>query len=106
MLNANKVSKSIDIITKARFYLSIPSLRTLYFALVYPHLKYGTIVWRSAYKTTLKRLFGLQKCIIRVITNSCVDAPSAAPLFYDHNLLNITNIHMQQIGLFMFSFKN
>ena len=105
MLNANKDSKSIDVITKARFYLSIPSLRTLYFALVYPHLKYGTIVWRSAYKTTLNRRFGLQKCIIRVITKSCVDAPSA-PLFYDHSLLNITNIYMQQIGLFMFSFKN
>ena len=31
-LFANKVSKSIGIITKARFYLSIPLLRTLYLA--------------------------------------------------------------------------
>ena len=31
-LIANKVSKSIGIITKARFYLSMPSLPTLYFA--------------------------------------------------------------------------
>ena len=36
-LIANKVSKSTGIITKARFYLSMPSLRTLYFALVYPY---------------------------------------------------------------------
>ena len=44
-LFANKVSKSIGIITKARFYLSMPSLRTLYLALLYPYLQYGTIVW-------------------------------------------------------------
>ena len=31
-LIADKVSKSIGIITKARFYLSMPSLPTLYFA--------------------------------------------------------------------------
>ena len=31
-LFANKVSKSIGIITKVRFYLSIPLLRTLYLA--------------------------------------------------------------------------
>ena len=35
-LIADKVSKSIGIVTKSRFYLSMPSLRTLYFALVYP----------------------------------------------------------------------
>ena len=47
-LFGNKVSKSIGIIT--RFYLSMPSLHTLYFALVYPYLPYGTIVWGSMYK--------------------------------------------------------
>ena len=65
----------------------------------------GTIVWGSTYKTTLNRLVVLQKCIIRVITKSSFDAPSAL-LFYEHNFLNITNIYMLQIGLFMFSFKN
>ena len=79
-LTANKVSKSIGIITKARFYLTMPSLRTLYFALVYPYLPYGTIVWGSTHKTTLNRLVVLRKCIIKVITKSCFDAPTA-PLF-------------------------
>ena len=79
-LIANKVSKSIGIITKARFYLSMPSLRTLYFVFIYPYLQYETIVWGSTYKTTLNRLVVLQKRIIRVITKSCFDAPSA-PLF-------------------------
>ena len=42
--------------------------------------------------------------LIRVITKSCFDAPSA-PLSYEHNFLNIINIYMLQTGLFMFSFK-
>ena len=104
-LFANKVSKSIGIITKARFYLSTPSLRTLYLALLYPYLQYGTIVWwGSTYKTTLNRLIVLQKRIIRVITKFCFDAPSA-PLLHEHNFHEITNIYMLQTGLFMFSFK-
>ena len=83
----------------------MPSLCTLCFSLVYPYLQYGTIVWGSTYKTTLNRLVVLRKRIIRVITKSCFDAPSA-PLFYEHNFLNLSNIYMLQIGLFMFSFKN
>ena len=104
-LIANRVFKSIGIISKARFYLSMPSLRTLYFALVYPYLQYATTVWGSTYKTTLNRPLVLQKRIRRVNTKSCFDAPSA-PLFYKHNFLNTTNIYTLQISLFMFSFKN
>ena len=105
-LTANRVFKSIGIISKARFYLSMPSLRTLYFALVY------------ILTCNMQPLFGalriklpwidpivLQKRIRRVNTKSCFDAPSA-PLFYKHNFLNITNIYTLQISLFMFSFKN
>ena len=44
-LIANNVSKSIGIIIKARFYLSMPSLPTLYFVFGYSYLQYGTIVW-------------------------------------------------------------
>ena len=91
-----------------RFYLSysMSSLCTLYyfFHCLSLHAN-GTIVWGSTYKTNLNRLVVLQKCIIRVITKSSLDAPSAL-LFYEHNFLNITNIYMLQIGLFMFSFKN
>ena len=83
----------------------MPSLCTLYFSLVYPCLQYGTIVWGSTYKTTLNGLVVLRKRIKRVITKSCFDA-SSAPLFYEHNFLNLSNIYMLQISLFMFSFKN
>ena len=97
-LIANRVFKSIGIISKARFYLSMPSLRTLYFALVYPYLQYATTVWGSTYKTTLNRPLVLQKRIRRVNTKSCFDAPSA-PLFYKHNFLSWIPLHGAKKGI-------
>ena len=35
-----KISKSVGIIAKARFYLSSQTLQTLYYSLVYPYLTY------------------------------------------------------------------
>ena len=84
----------------------MPSLRTLYFALVYPYLQYATNVWGSTYETTLNRPYCVAETYQKVNTKSCFDAPSAPLLFYKHNFLNITNIYTLQISLFMFSFKN
>ena len=42
---AAKISKSIGIVSKSRFYISNKSLFMLYYALVYPYLYYGNIIW-------------------------------------------------------------
>ena len=82
-LIANKVSKSIGIITKARVLPFYGIVAYPIFCLVYPYLQYGTIVLGSTYKTILSRLVVLRKRIIRrVITKSCFDAFSAL-LFYE-----------------------
>ena len=44
---AQKVSKTIGIISKARFLLSSKSLLSLYYTLVYPYLNYCNIAWCS-----------------------------------------------------------
>ena len=82
-LIANKVSKSIGIITKARVLPFYGIVAYPIFCLVYPYLQYGTIVLGSTYKTILSRLVVFRKRIIRrVITKSCFDAFSAL-LFYE-----------------------
>ena len=43
-----KISKGIGILTKLRRYLSKNVLRTLFYALVQPHIDYGLLVWGSA----------------------------------------------------------
>ena len=40
-----KVSKTIGIISKARFFLSSKSLLSLYYTLVYPYPNYCNIAW-------------------------------------------------------------
>ena len=67
---ANKVSKSIGIIRKSKFYLSTKSLRTLYFSLVYPSFFYCNLIWASTYKPNLVRLEILQKRVVRTIAKT------------------------------------
>ena len=42
---SKKISKSVGIIAKARFYLSSQTLMTLYYSLVYPFLTYCNVAW-------------------------------------------------------------
>ena len=46
---AGKISRSIGIISKSRFFISQTSLFMLYYSLVYPYLYYGNIIWGSTY---------------------------------------------------------
>ena len=71
---ANKISKSIGIIRKSRFYLKNESLRILYFTMIYPYLQYCNLVWASTYPSNLSRLVILQKRVIRIINKSDFNA--------------------------------
>jgi len=99
---ASKISRTIGIISKSKYFISEASLFQLYQSLVYPYLYYGNIVWGSAYKSNLNRLKVLQKRIVRIITKSPFDAHTA-PLFQKHHLLTLNNIHLLQVALFMYS---
>ena len=62
---ANKVAKSIGMISRCSFFLPKTSLRMLYYSLIYPYFYYCNIVWASTYKTNLRRLVVLQKCSLQ-----------------------------------------
>ena len=78
---AAKISKSIGIISKSRFDISNKALFMVYYALVYPYLYYGNIIWGSTYRTNLYRLKILQKRIVRIITKSNFDAHTLPAIF-------------------------
>ena len=44
---SKKISKTVGIIAKARFYPSSKLLLTLYYSLVYPYLTYCNVAWSS-----------------------------------------------------------
>ena len=56
-----KIRRSIGILSKLRYYVDLDILLSLYYALIYPFLTYGIIIWGNTYKTTLQPNFILQK---------------------------------------------
>ena len=77
----------------------------LYYSLIYPYFYYCNIVWASTYKTNLRRLVILQKRIIRIINKSHFNAHTE-PIFKDLGILKFNDIHLLQLGQFMYSCKN
>jgi hypothetical protein len=65
----------------------------------------ATLPWSSTYKTNLKRIFLLQKRIVRILTNSEFRAHTA-PLFNELKLLDIYNLNVFYTAKFMFSYHN
>ena len=96
----NKISKSIGIISRSRFFLSTRTKRSLYYTLIYPYISYCNIVWSSTYATSLNRIWLLQKRAVCVMTNSEYRAHSA-PLFEQLKVLDIFKVNTFHIAKFM-----
>ena len=100
---ARKISKMTGIMAKARHYLSLKTLQTIYDTMVYPYLIYCSIVWTSTYPSRLKSLFMLQKKIVRIMTFAKYNEKSR-PLFLSLKILNIYELNIYLIALFMYSY--
>ena len=98
-LVASKLSKSIGIIHKSRFFLSTQSLRTLYNSMILPYLYYCNLAWGGTYKTDLQRIVILQKRALRIVNNSTYDA-NTSPIFKELKLLKFHDIYLFQLGFF------
>ena len=98
-----KISKSAGIIFRSRFYLSTKTKLLLCYSLVYPYLTYCNPTWSSTYVTNLKRIFLIQKRIVRAITNAPYRAHSA-PIFAQLKLLDIYKLNSFYTAKFMFSY--
>ena len=59
-----KISKTIGLLYKLRYFVDTKIIKTLYYSLVYPHLIYGIEVWGSANDTHLNKLLILQKKLL------------------------------------------
>ena len=100
-----KICKNIGVINRIRYLVSKKLLKILYFALVHSYLSYCNIVWGNANKLALKKLNVLQKRVLRLITYSKYNAPSA-PLFKKYNILKLADIYNFQLGQFVYKYVN
>ena len=100
-----KISKMTGIMARARHCLSTQTLKTIYNTMVYPYLTYCSIIWSSTYPTRLKPLFTIQKKILRIMTFAKFRDESK-PLFLALDILNIYELNLYLIALFMYSYFN
>jgi hypothetical protein len=92
-------------IRQVKLYLPPSSLKSLYFALIHPHLVYGIVARGNAKQTHIKRTQILQKRAIRYITHSHYNEHTE-PLFKSTKILKISDLYTQQVILFMYDFYN
>ena len=101
-----KVSRSIGIICKLKPFVSTKLLINIYYAIVYPFLLYGIVIWGNSSKYLLNSIHLLQKRFVRNITNNFGSWNHTAPLFSLLNILTIFDIYKLQLGLLIHDYKN
>ena len=98
-----KVKRSIGLLSKLRYYINSFTLKKLYYALIYPFLTYGILVWGSTYCTTLQPLFILQKKVVRIITFSKF-YEHTSPIFKRLKLIKLNDLLYLYTAVFMYKF--
>ena len=85
--------------------LPVESLRTLYFALIQPHLAYYILAWDRACQSVVHKTELLQKSAIRT-THKAIHNSHTEPLFKQSNILKLKDLYEYQSSLFMYDFTN
>ena len=108
---SKKMSRAIGLLYKIRPFVNIKIMKTLYYALVYPHILYAIEVWGSTGITILNRLLVLQKRIVRLLSysntrNSDYSFPPSKPLFFKEQMLKVQDLFKMRITKFMHNCLN
>ena len=101
----SKISKSIGILYRGRTFFQSNTLLTLYYSFILPYFTYCIEIWGFTFKTYIGSLQLLQKKIVRIITCSHF-YEHTAPLFKKLQLLNISQLAVFNICLFLYKFEN
>ena len=102
---SKKITKSIGIICKLRHFVNTQTLVQLYYAIIYPFLTYGCMVWGSTYCSNIKPLEILQKRTIRIISFAKFDEHST-PLFAKLKIIKLHDIILLNTACFMYQYSN
>jgi hypothetical protein len=98
------IIKSAGLIAKLRHFTNKNTSKLIYYALVYPYLTYGNLVWGDTYPTRLQKLLNVQKKIVRLICfKSYMD--HSEPIFLQLKILDIYIINDYLCSLFMCRFN-
>ena len=86
-----KLSRANELLDKVSYYLSPKLLRTLYFPIFEPHLRYGCQTQRQHSNHNLNDIANLQRKAIRIINFKNIYTP-VEPLFKGTKIMTINEI--------------
>lgn len=100
------IKKLRSLLSKFKYlkrFFDIDHLKTIYFALVQPHLCYGIIAWGGLTNCYIKNLEILQKWILKIIFSRSYTYPSD-DLYKESKILDIRQLFFQ--NLILYQYKN
>ena len=96
----SKISKTIGIIARLRYYVPTSVLLTIYRSLIFPYLSYGIVVWGHAAQTYINQILVLQKRALRLIYFASYRS-HAIPLFVSSNTIPVNMLYFKSISILM-----
>ena len=107
-----KISRAIGVLYRLRPFVNTKLLTSVYYAIIYPFLIYGVVIWGNAGITLLNPLLILQKKFVRMATfndrllSSIGQLVHTPPLFHKLKLLTIFDIFYLQLGIIIYQSIN
>ena len=101
----SKTHRALFSIKQVKHILQVESLRTLYFALIQPHIIYGILAWGKACQSVVHKTGLLQKRAIHTI-NKAIYNSHTEPMSNQSNILKLKDLYEYQSSLFMYDFSN
>ena len=93
-------------LNKLKPYVLSNLLTNVYYAIVYPFLLYGIIIWGNSCKYLLNSIHLLQKRFVRIATDNNGSWNHTLHLFHNLNILNIYDIYNLQLALLVYDYKS
>ena len=99
-----RVSTAIGILCKLKSMAPVKILLSVYYAIVFPHLMYGILLWGCSSKNNLHKLQMLQNKCLR-IKEGWQTKQKLEPLFIKFEIFNIDQLLNFEIAKFMFLYQ-
>ena len=100
-----KISKTIGMIAKLRYFVPPTVLINIYNSLILPYIAYGLIAWGNASNAYLNKILVLQKRVLRLIY--FIDGREhAIPLFAKAKILPVTFLYYEAVSKLMLDVHN
>ena len=99
-----RVSTAIGILCKLKSMAPVKILLSVYYAIVFPHLMYGILLWGCSSKNNLHKLQMLQNKCLRIIEGWQIKQ-KLEPLFIKFEIFNIDQLLNFEIAKFMFLYQ-